>query len=111
VQQTKLQHLCHLPLLTALIRRVPSREIFAATGNFFANPGGIPRGWWAGELWHVKCILVRTYRRFMKAVLLTALLGFGLGGCNTTQGFGEDVKAAGDAIEDTAEEAEDRLDD
>ncbi|MEJ2256659.1 MAG: entericidin A/B family lipoprotein [Woeseiaceae bacterium] len=45
------------------------------------------------------------------AVLLTALLGFGLGGCNTTQGFGEDVEAAGEAIEDTAEEAEDKLDD
>jgi entericidin A len=45
------------------------------------------------------------------AVLLIALLGFGLGACNTTQGFGEDVEAAGDAIEDTAEEAEDELND
>lgn len=45
------------------------------------------------------------------AVLLAALLGLGLTACNTTQGLGEDVEAAGDAIEDTADEAEDELDD
>lgn len=40
----------------------------------------------------------------------TLLLLFALSACNTTQGFGEDVEAAGDAIEETAEEAEDELD-
>ena len=38
------------------------------------------------------------------------LLLFALSACNTTQGLGEDVEAAGDVIEDTAEEAEDELD-
>lgn len=30
-----------------------------------------------------------------------------LGACNTTEGFGKDVEAAGDAIEDTADDASD----
>jgi len=28
-----------------------------------------------------------------------------LGGCNTTEGVGEDIEAAGDAIDDAAEDA------
>ena len=43
----------------------------------------------------------------IKTLLLSALLGFfslGLFGCNTTAGFGEDVEAAGEAIEGKAEE-------
>jgi predicted small secreted protein len=31
--------------------------------------------------------------------------------CNTTRGFGEDVEATGEAIEDSAEDAEDEMDD
>lgn len=31
----------------------------------------------------------------------------GLAGCNTTQGVGEDIEAAGDAIADTARDAKD----
>lgn len=42
--------------------------------------------------------------------LAAAIMVVGLTGCNTTQGFGEDVEAAGDVIEDAAEEAEDELD-
>lgn len=33
-----------------------------------------------------------------------------IAGCNTTRGIGEDVEAAGDTIEEVAEEAEDELD-
>jgi predicted small secreted protein len=43
-------------------------------------------------------------------IMSAALLAIGLGGCNTTQGFGEDVEEAGNAIEDAADEAEDELD-
>lgn len=31
--------------------------------------------------------------------------------CNTTRGFGQDVEAAGEGIEDTAEDAEEELED
>lgn len=42
-------------------------------------------------------------------VLLLAL--FGLTACNTTAGFGEDVEAAGEQIEETANDAKDELTD
>jgi predicted small secreted protein len=41
-------------------------------------------------------------------VALLAALGlamFGLSGCNTTAGVGEDIEAAGNELEDTAEDA------
>lgn len=37
---------------------------------------------------------------------LAFLLLVGLSGCNTMEGLGEDVEAAGEAIEDTAEEVD-----
>lgn len=46
--------------------------------------------------------------------LLTALIIAGMGAsaalltaCNTTEGLGEDIEAAGDAIDDAAEDAND----
>ncbi len=36
---------------------------------------------------------------------------FGLAACNTTKGFGQDVEAAGDKIEETATDAQDELSD
>nr|WP_277625586.1 entericidin A/B family lipoprotein [Burkholderia stabilis] len=41
----------------------------------------------------------------MVAALALALagLGFGLAGCNTVQGFGQDVNAAGNALKRAAE--------
>lgn len=39
------------------------------------------------------------------ALTLTAAAA-GLSACNTTEGFGRDVEAAGDAIEDTAQDAQ-----
>ena len=36
--------------------------------------------------------------------LFTLILMLGLNGCNTMSGIGEDLEAAGDAIEDEAEE-------
>lgn len=35
--------------------------------------------------------------------------GFALSGCNTTRGFGQDVEATGDAIEEAAEDTEEEL--
>ena len=45
----------------------------------------------------------------MKLIYLIALMAAGLAvsACNTTRGFGQDVEATGDAIEDTAEDAMD----
>jgi predicted small secreted protein len=40
-------------------------------------------------------------------VCLLLLTAFAASGCNTTRGFGQDVEAAGDAIEDKAEEVQD----
>lgn len=40
-------------------------------------------------------------------LLTLILLGIAASACNTTRGFGEDVEATGDAIEDTAEDATD----
>ena len=37
------------------------------------------------------------------ALAVAMLLSSGLAGCNTTAGFGQDVEAAGDAIEDKAQ--------
>lgn len=40
-----------------------------------------------------------------KSLLLTLLFLGGLSACNTTEGFGEDVEATGEAIEEEAEES------
>lgn len=42
----------------------------------------------------------------IQALLLAFLFGAGLAGCNTVEGFGEDLEAAGDNLEDEAEEAQ-----
>ncbi|GMV27012.1 MAG: hypothetical protein AMXMBFR58_30430 [Phycisphaerae bacterium] len=50
--------------------------------------------------------LLTTARRAL--VLAAALAGLAaLHACNTTEGVGEDIEAAGDAIEDAAEDAND----
>lgn len=41
---------------------------------------------------------------YLMLLMLTALAA---AGCNTTEGFGQDVEATGEAIEDTAEDAAD----
>ena len=43
-------------------------------------------------------------------ILLAALFSVGLAGCNTMQGAGEDIEAAGEVIEETAEETEEEID-
>lgn len=39
------------------------------------------------------------------AALALILAAHGLAGCNTTEGVGKDIKAAGEGIEDTARDA------
>lgn len=48
-------------------------------------------------------------RLLMTLVSLAAasVFGFSLAGCNTTEGAGEDIEAAGEAIDDAAEDAND----
>lgn len=41
------------------------------------------------------------------AALALVLMGASVSACNTTEGFGRDVQATGEAIEDTAEDAHD----
>ena len=48
--------------------------------------------------------LLTTGRSLMTVLIAAALLSIGLAGCNTTAGFGQDVKAAGSAIEGKATE-------
>lgn len=44
------------------------------------------------------------WSRLLGVVALVALMG-GLTACNTVQGAGEDLQSAGEAVEDTAEDA------
>jgi predicted small secreted protein len=46
----------------------------------------------------------RSIRLLLLALAASAFSTLGLSGCNTTAGMGENVEAAGDAIEDKAEE-------
>lgn len=41
------------------------------------------------------------------AALAMVLMGASVSACNTTEGFGEDMQSAGEAVEDTAEDAND----
>jgi predicted small secreted protein len=49
-----------------------------------------------------------TWWTAMRALIVCAGLAWplALAACNTTEGFGRDVQSAGEAIEDTAEDAE-----
>lgn len=47
--------------------------------------------------------MIQLFRLLGVSVVLAVLLG-GISGCNTIAGLGEDIEAAGDAIEDEAEE-------
>lgn len=40
-------------------------------------------------------------------LMLLMLVALAAAGCNTTKGFGQDVEATGEAIEETAEDAAD----
>lgn len=49
---------------------------------------------------------------FLRALALLAVLGFASGSlaaCNTISGAGEDIKAGGDAVHDTAEDTKDKM--
>lgn len=54
----------------------------------------------AWKIWLTRASLLCT------AVLLTGST-FALTGCNTTEGVGKDIKAAGGALEDAADDAKD----
>jgi entericidin B len=41
--------------------------------------------------------------RFALLLALTATFAFSFGACNTTEGVGEDVESAGEAIQDAAD--------
>ncbi len=44
--------------------------------------------------------------------LVLVMLGLlGLAACNTTRGFGQDVEATGEAIEETAEDTQEEMND
>jgi predicted small secreted protein len=48
----------------------------------------------------------RSIRLLLLALAASAFSTLGFGGCNTAAGMREDVEAAGDAIEDKAQETE-----
>lgn len=43
-------------------------------------------------------------KRVLAMMLLLAFAGAGLGGCNTTHGFGKDLQKVGEKVEGAAEE-------
>lgn len=50
---------------------------------------------------------IRAFYTMFALVSLALLTAAVLNGCNTTEGVGEDIEAAGDAISDTARDAKD----
>ena len=48
-------------------------------------------------------------RAALLMLLLAGALGVGLGGCNTMEGLGEDVEAAGETVSGTADDVEDEM--
>jgi entericidin B len=50
-----------------------------------------------------------TYRFRAFLYLAITLVSLGLPACNTTEGVGKDVKSAGNAIEDSADDAKDDM--
>lgn len=79
--------------------------------DLFGIHGG-PMG--GGETTHSqerRCVMHRTQERTRITILSMLLALFGasalMAACNTTEGFGKDVEAAGDAIADTADDAKD----
>lgn len=49
--------------------------------------------------------------RALIALMIAMLSAGGITGCNTTRGLGQDVEAAGEGLEEVAEEAEEELED
>jgi len=49
--------------------------------------------------------------KFLPATLCALLTAGAISGCNTIRGAGEDVEAAGGAVAETAQDAEDELKD
>jgi predicted small secreted protein len=49
--------------------------------------------------------------RVLTALLFLSAMILALPACNTVEGAGEDIQATGDAISDTADDAEDELSD
>jgi predicted small secreted protein len=43
--------------------------------------------------------------RITWAALALVLMGMGVSGCNTTEGFGQDMQSAGEELEEEADEA------
>ena len=52
----------------------------------------------------------KPYVPWLLGLVAVGLLMLSLNGCNTMSGMGEDVEAAGSAMHDTAEDAEDDMD-
>ena len=48
---------------------------------------------------------MKSYQRFVTALLVTVLLGIATLGCNTFSGAGQDIQEGGQAVEDAAEGA------
>lgn len=51
----------------------------------------------------------RTLPVWLSGSLMIVLLALLLGGCNTIEGFGRDVQAAGGAVSETAEDVENEM--
>jgi len=49
--------------------------------------------------------------RVLTTLMLTIFFAGGIAGCNTTRGIGQDVEAAGEGIEEVAEETEEEFED
>lgn len=47
---------------------------------------------------------------WLLGLAMVGLLALSVSACNTAEGFGRDVQAAGGAVSDTAEDVEDELD-
>lgn len=80
------------PRIAAKFRRVSKVGTALATGPLHQLDPALP----------VKETFVKTLH-----LMLLMLVALAAAGCNTTRGFGQDVEATGEAIEETAEDAKD----
>jgi predicted small secreted protein len=55
---------------------------------------------------HERNIEMKTYRKYIAALVIGALLGFTTLGCNTFKGAGKDIQKGGQKVENAAEGAD-----
>lgn len=49
---------------------------------------------------------MKTFKKVVAVLLISALIGIGMLGCNTFRGAGKDIQRGGEAVENAADDAQ-----